>query len=88
MLGRTGKEKAKVNESFELENPDALLKQEAYDDCLSCRVLGGCCDCSQYPDLVLKYDILICSRLDGIRRPWWIYLLHRHEEPTSATKVD
>jgi hypothetical protein len=25
---------------FELDDPTAVLKQEAYDDCLSCRVLG------------------------------------------------
>ena len=25
---------------FELDDPNALLKQEAYDDCLSCRMFG------------------------------------------------
>lgn len=41
MLEQFGGKRAKAKDDlFELDDPDAMLKQEAYDDCLSCRVLG------------------------------------------------
>lgn len=35
-----GKKDKAEDDLFELEKPELLLKREAYDDCLSCRVLG------------------------------------------------
>jgi len=41
MLEHFLRKKAKAKDDlFELDDPNALLKKEAYDDCLSCRVLG------------------------------------------------
>jgi len=35
-----GKKPKAKDDLFELDDPNVLLKQEAYDDCLSCRILG------------------------------------------------
>jgi hypothetical protein len=37
LQGKMGKEK---DDLFKLDDPNSALKREAYDDCLSCRVLG------------------------------------------------
>lgn len=35
-----GKRPKTKDDLFELDDPNVVLKKEAYDDCLSCRVLG------------------------------------------------
>lgn len=42
MLERFTREKSKAKDDlFELGDPEAVRKLEAYDDCLSCRILGS-----------------------------------------------
>lgn len=41
MLGKFEGARAKAKDDlFELDDPNVVLKREAYDDCTSCRVLG------------------------------------------------
>lgn len=47
--------KAKANDDlFELDDPTAVLKQEAYDDCLSCRVFGKKKNQSQQDSILIN----------------------------------
>lgn len=42
MLGKFEGARAKAKDDlFELDDPNVVLKREAYDDCTSCRVLGS-----------------------------------------------
>lgn len=85
LLEKLGKKVKADGDLSNLEDPNVLLKRDAYDDCLSCRVLGKM---QNQLEEVRVRNSHRAYRFHCFRCTGWLYIFHGHEESARATKND